>query len=560
MIFQNLQEMYLIIYAWKFYELMWEFILSTGLILIPFIGIMIEHTISEYKKRGLSSVAENSLRRVGIDYTAATLVMLMVYHPLVSLNTSNIDIRLIGSVNEDVRDEVENDVRTEIQNLSGGGTIVKVPVLMALIDRFFTGWVYELNDDVANMGDNVDLRQLESMIYSASVDDPVLFAEIRNFTNDCYRPARSKYNRLYSTNPTDEMRAVLEDYPEDLNWIGSILLNRIGGLYAKCPSGETCGDGSAGLQSKRPLERFDYDEDRDSLFGSNGAHPYCSEWWGEEDIGLRASLMTYIEEEKVCEILYSCGPLYGADFIESYKLSAAKALSFGPIEGLTSSAVRKLEDSALRHFLRNTASAVIPPSPYMMADGTVDETTQSVQNAVTFVGALFNQTGTQGKMNAVKISLPIIQSVLMMILIIILPLYGLMSGFEPKKVIMIVGTVAFIKLLTLYWQFVTLIDNVVLEKAGIAGVWANAFNTTNTTLEGDVYIQMFNLIIVTLYVGLPIIGGAFLAAASSNFSMQGLSGQSMSHGGTQQAEQAGSKGDSVAKSAASKGGKSIGKK
>lgn len=548
MVVQNIQELYLLIIAFQFYEMIWFICVETGLIAIPFIYLFWDSGFDEYRKFGSVKGADSSQRKLAFDIVTATLVMVLFYTPFVELGIS--DFRVQRLVNPELTSESLSRNEERVRDGFSDNTI-QVPIFFSFFYNLFNGVMYSGVEGVNQIGGNLaDLRELESLIYLAKIQDPILNNEVRRFTNECYIPAKSKYERLYSSDPAPFMADILEKSPGDLNWIGSRILTTTQGLYARCETASTCGDGSAGFQAHNAVKGFSYDESRDQIYLDGQAHPYCNEWWSEE---LRPKLIDYAREIRSCMD-------YGSDFSKHTKYDdncnldnwwAAMTDHFGAIlsdifgeSELTINA----EDYALRHFLRNTNEAMFVPSPYAVADDTYSgELMTEVRNAVGFIGSGKKLIETQTKMQAVKVALPSIQTVLIFIVIIILPFYAIVSMLKLEKAFIPLIALAFIKILAIWWSLVSVIDNKALELMGVGSMWSALFDPINSgNFENSVTVYMWNIIVLAMYFGVPLVGGAILQKANDAANaVSSMGGQGVHGAGGGAANEAGNEASST---------------
>lgn len=76
---------------------------------------------------------------------------------------------------------------------------------------------------VAAIPCGTDLRQMRMEIDATRIDDPLLSREVRDFSLNCYGPARAK---LFMSRPE-----LTEEHMNDVSWIGSAYFVDTPGYY-----------------------------------------------------------------------------------------------------------------------------------------------------------------------------------------------------------------------------------------------------------------------------------------------------------------------------------------
>ncbi|NLR22983.1 conjugal transfer protein TraG N-terminal domain-containing protein [Pseudoalteromonas maricaloris] len=556
MVVQSIQELFLIIISFQFYSMLWSILVSTGLIAVPFLVIFWDSWLNQYKKNG-GSIAIASRRRMTIEVIVAFSVMILFYTPFVKIGINQFKVVAPSSeVKQNQQSKKEETFQKDIKELIVG-THIKVPILFSFFYSLSNGIMHAGVEGVNGLKREVqDLREFEGLLYSASIEDPALYAEVRRFTNECFMPAKSKYSRLYEQSMSVDVPSfitnILEKNPSDMNWIGSKVFLSTQGLYAKCENANSCGDGSHGFQAVHPVKQFTYNPNRDAIFRDNQGHPYCNEWWigGTDnlDTGLRSRLIEYIRETRKCHGTNSQGRDFDGgsctaeDWFSAMKDHVGSIMAKMKIFGVDEIG-REAEDAALRHFLRNTLDSVSAPAALLDSEKGV---TNSLRNILGMFGSGKKLLEAKTTMQVVKQALPIIQALLIMILIIMLPVYGLVSCFALDKAMVPIIALCFIKMLTVWWAFISFVDNKVLDLMGVGGVWSAAFQPISTGTQQSTTIFLWNSIVAVLYLAVPLLIGLMLQKANDVASMIGDIGSSgMSKSGGSTAEGSGKQASQV---------------
>lgn len=282
-------ELYTTLFGWDWYNTFWFMITDTGLILLPFIGIVLDHYITYRKGFEDGDAEELTLRGLEVELILAIFVVMLAGSPMVPLDAEELVYTppaLVPAVIADPEAE-EEPVTPGDSNTTFGETgfnnypdSVKVPPLYYAINRLSAGFNHGAME-VAPAGK--DLRYYTERLRLASIEDPELRQEANDFFRDCFAPARSKYLRDEPNSPA--INALLETYGEDdPHWMGSHVYLNVSGYYNTLRAAEIT---PPFLYSALRDTEWDITDPNKPTHGK----PYCTEWWASGEIGLKARLI-----------------------------------------------------------------------------------------------------------------------------------------------------------------------------------------------------------------------------------------------------------------------------
>lgn len=272
--------LYTTLIGWEQYQNLWSLMVGTGLVFIPFIGIVLKCFLEPFESQEPKSAAVITMRRLMISIVGALLVIEFCCVPAVPLDPKVLHYEPACVVNSQVA--TPGHTGTTYDNQFAVPTGVKVPIIWYLVMAVSNGFTH-----AAIAGTNcspIDYQTLQNQIDVSQISDLALKKETMEFYNDCYIPAYSKY---MSGDLTDTQKAEIQQYQnkygkDDLGWIGSQALLNTSGLYN-------------GFAAQEPIQGFAFDSSRDQFEGQVSDHsqwgqPTCNAWWSNSQNGLQARL------------------------------------------------------------------------------------------------------------------------------------------------------------------------------------------------------------------------------------------------------------------------------
>lgn len=275
-------ELYTTLFGWLFYNSIWEVLAATGIVFLPFVGILIDAAVDSYMKEESESAGATSLRLMEVQVFVAFFVVLLTGVPAMPLTASELSFSpkaVIGTLAQPTETPADNQT-------TYGGTVsfvdypnqVDLPVFWYLVLSFSAGFNRAVMEDVPAA---VDLRDYIYRLGDVKIDNPAIQNEVNDFFRDCFVEARSKY--LRERPDTAQTAALLNQYGRtDPDWIGSRLYLNVDGYYNA-------------LRSDSIREGFPYSQLRDVEWDVTNSptfgKPYCSEWWTDSSHGLAQKIL-----------------------------------------------------------------------------------------------------------------------------------------------------------------------------------------------------------------------------------------------------------------------------
>ena len=272
------------LFGWEFYNTIWDVLLGTGIVLLPFVGAMIEVFVTDREDGStVGDNAEGQYKRL----EAKVLIMLVVVgiggQPTDIAGTSLGPDTLTYVPYSTILEPDPVTVTTTTSDSTFGQTAfgdfednIPVPIWWYAVMSVSQG----INRAViAELPELESIRDMIRLAQIANINDPAVAAEARDFYSQCYIPARSRYER-------SEIRDI---DPAEIRFMGSDFY--VLGDYQN-------------LRARRKVQGFLFDPARDTElspeFDHQAGKPFCADWWlgngaqGRE--GLRAELLEAADE------------------------------------------------------------------------------------------------------------------------------------------------------------------------------------------------------------------------------------------------------------------------
>lgn len=301
-------EMYTTILGWQVYAVIWDGIISTGIVYIPFLFLVFEAMISIVPR--LAGVASGETRNdggvtgiIGELITKLIIAMVVVFFfavPTVQLELTDVSYQPRPTATDLDPETVTPDddpttLRSGFQALPDN---VQIPLGWNVITRIASGFTFGVAYSIPRP---IDLEESISTLELSNITDPQLAREVPAFYEDCYIPARARLEEQLTTSQNAPTLAatIEENGLYDRSYLGSLTLLETPGLYAACADGNLECGGS--LRARQPVEGFAFDATRDAGYTevdiANGVpgRPLCDEWW----VDIRGRILE--EEEESAE-------------------------------------------------------------------------------------------------------------------------------------------------------------------------------------------------------------------------------------------------------------------
>lgn len=513
-------ELFTTLFGWAFYGVLWDVLVGTGIVYLPFLGILIDNWRDPAEGGEFGTVTGLSLRRMEIDLFLALFVVVLAGQPaaLTPLNAGTLSYDpypTLAAPTPATATVAAPESTYGITGFTGSPATVNIPVWWYAVLAMSSGFNHAVVEGLPTAS---DLRTYEQQARLATIADPRLRQEVSDFFSACYVPARSKYQAARPASPP--VAAILANYGnDDPDWIGSHVYRDTAGYYDI-------------LRPSRQIPGWVYDPVRDTEYDPASpptwGKPTCKQWWEDSSQGLREKL-----------------------------INEADATSAG-LSGLVVAVAPTLASEQQEDAVVRAVLASAPPSwssNELVARNTISTGwVGSVQNTVkgglagggvVIASALFSVT-----MTAVLQSLPMVQALMLLGIYALLPLIVVLSRYSLSM--MVVGAMAIftVKFWSVLWYLALWVDqNLILSMYPDANAFLQIFANPG---EHDAKRMLLNMITTSLYLGLPLLWSGMMAWAGVQV---GRSIDSAANPIKAPAQDAGTQGGSIGKMVLTKGKK-----
>ncbi|MBX8508935.1 conjugal transfer protein TraG N-terminal domain-containing protein [Pseudomonas cichorii] len=483
-------EYYLTLVGWIINNGLWDVMMDSGLLALPFIAIILQEWLkaraegADEGNKGLLSTA-----RIENRMFVASTVILFAGMPIMNLSLSTLQFDDTRARQCQVQVAQPQDTRWGATFTTLNGQSARVPIWWFVVhgmSKAVTGAA------VASIPCGTDLRQMRMEVSTTRIKNPLLAQEVADFTNDCYAYSRA---RLFMKRPQLDEKLL-----NDINWIGSTYFHSQRGYYDTD-------------YSRTPRVEWPYDPVRDAGLAqvkNGGGYPTCNQWWSDTNKGLRARLLDQIK------------PSLTERFVNWATFMTPQEVGDALIREISSPRAQRL-----------TQGRVYTDYGGQVGGSMFNDMSRAAGTFGLGAGSLAYFPG----MDVVRQALPMVMALLKMTLIICIPLILMLSTFELKTVVT-VSIVQFALIFVDFWfQLARWLDTTILDALYGAG---SPHGTLNPLLGMNNTQQdmLLNYVMGAMFIVLPMlwIGALGWAGISAGPVLDGLLQ------GTKGAEVAGSKG------------------
>ena len=472
-------ELFTTLFGWTFYGILWDVMLGTGIVFLPFLGILIDNWREPAEGGEFGTVTGLSLRRMELELFIALLVVVLAGQPaaLTPLNATALSYTPPPTLTNPTPTTATVAAPLSTYGstgFTGSPTTVNIPVWWYAVLSMTAGFNHAV---VEGLPSAADMRTYEQQARLATIADPRLRQEVSDFYSQCFIPARSKYQRERPA--TAAVNALLSTYgPDDPDWMGSHVYRDTVGFYDTLrPTTQIVGWAYSAVRDT------EYDPAAPPTWGK----PYCKAWWEDGAIGLREKL---INEADTTSAGFSGLVVAVAPILASEKQQDAVAKTV-----LTNSPPTWSNNDLVTH---NTGSTGLLSTVENIVKGGL------ASGGVVVASALFSVT-----MTAVLQALPMVQAVLLLGIYALLPIVVVLSRYTLSM--MVIGAMAIftIKFWSVLWYLALWVDqNLILSMYPDVNVFLQIFANPG---EHDVKRMLLNMITTSLYLGLPLLWSGMMA-------------------------------------------------
>ena len=188
-------ELFTTLFGWAFYGVLWDVLVGTGIVYLPFLGILIDNWRDPAAGGEFGTVTGLSLRRMEIELFVALWVVVLAGQPAaltpLDAGTLRYDPQPTLSDPTPVAATVAAPQSTYgAAGFAGSPGSVNLPVWWYAVLAMSSGFNHAV---IAGLPAASDLRTYEQQARLATIADPRVRQETHDFFSACYVPARSKY-------------------------------------------------------------------------------------------------------------------------------------------------------------------------------------------------------------------------------------------------------------------------------------------------------------------------------------------------------------------------------
>ncbi|RMX08150.1 conjugal transfer protein TraG [Corticibacter populi] len=505
-------EIFLTGYGWGFANIIAGTVASTGLVVIPFIWIILS-TWKDAKERGdsgagVESIVDTILVRVVTALcvytlcfatTPITTVNNLVYKPRPTLMEPNPQ-PVSSSGTGTTFDTAMSSAFDQSYSTSPSGQLTYVPAWWYAVMSIGSG----LNSAVlGSLSDRMsDLRELEDTLRTSTVKDSRILQEMQAFRAACFYPAKSKFLSSDPATISSAGQAIVTDESgvygaKDVEWLGSKLFTTEAGFYdAIRPPFPVTG---FTVDCGRDLEYHQCSSDPQPYYTGaqmdpDWGRPTCNEWWLDSDHGLRAKMV-------------KSGFKNGGGLLTNFRLSISS-------EDELDLLAKHITNQANPQYVNNIGSLTQGSDELAWYTKAGRWLTGLAGSPKMFMEGLT----AAGTMKFLMSMLPMVQAIVLLGLYMFLPMVTFLSGFDVR--IMFTGAIAIltVKLWTAMWEIAFWIDARLMAAMFPQDGQANATYVVNNLIQtfedgsmpGEKRI-LLNILMLVMFIGFPMVWTGMMA-------------------------------------------------
>ena len=423
-------ELYTSVLGWNLYGAIWSMLVSTGIVLIPFITTVINTLLEtresnfEISSDGLLNILEVRIYSMIVVVFFAAQPMIFVQMSKTSYSYTHCEVTASGVLEKTSSEKSFGDSGSTYDKSTGtfttmlDGRTPQAPLWWYLVGKLNQAITQAAKQELPCQA---DLRTMVSGLAELDIPDRQLKDELGDFYNACWQPAVNQFGR--ERLPDTELPAKYKEGAvyEDINWPGSDFFINRPGYYDT-------------LRASKELspEHFPYKESRDAVkmpappSGTEmGGYPTCSEWWlgygpddaiSNEEHGLRQRLLKNLKENGASD---DCGDCTGS----WWKLWSDDKFSSG----------NDRDNTLIKTALFNTKSSMELNLGNGTAGGGGDlssDLVSSVKTGFAAVGMTFGSVPDAIETEAYRKIAPALQAITLLAFTVFLPLMLILGTFS----------------------------------------------------------------------------------------------------------------------------------
>ncbi len=486
-------ELFTTLFGWLFYNSIWDVLVATGIVFLPFLGILVDTIVRSYAREDAQEAANTSLRIIEVEFFIAFFIIVIAAVPVTPLNAVDLSFTpraVVGSPAQPVA--TVNNSRTTYGggiSFTGAPATVNVPVFWFAVMSFSSGFNRAVMEAVPL---TLNYRGYVDELRDARISNPELRHEINDFFRDCYIEARSKY--LAERPRSGAITTLLNRYgPTDPDWIGSHIYQEIPGYYDSIRA-----DSMREGYPWSALRDIEWDAADPPVYGK----PFCTEWWQ----GIRQAVLTELSDLDL--------------------LSAAAESGWDPVLRRDAIIQMALINSPPRWTTRGYDFAYGNLVDFSVGEpGVMVSVQNAAQQGLAAYGLGKTSVSFAAYLRVFLEAAPMAQALILMGLYALLPFFILLGRYRFSLLILGAVVLFAVKFWTVLWFFAWWADqNLIQALYPDPGSITTLFSTDLTLkriilnfLTGALYLAL--PLVLSLYLGLAgIRAAAYLEGVSTNLS------------------------------------------
>ncbi|OOF57514.1 conjugal transfer protein TraG N-terminal domain-containing protein [Rodentibacter genomosp. 2] len=484
-------EYFLTLLGWIINNGLFGLLVSTGLFIAPLIGMLIK-TWLDVKKQGADEGNKGDLLIdwLSIQFFPAMFVIVLTLAPMLPISLNNLAYHVDRSKQCGYKVPLAPQ-QTGYSNMVSefADKQAKVPLLWGLVHAINKGI---LHGAVSTIPCKPDLRQIRFEVQHEKINNPALLTEVRQFVQQCYLPSRRKLQESQVSMNTAQAREV--------EWLGGKILISNSELYPR-------------YRAMQPMKRWEYDKNRDQGLPNTGegGFPRCDQWWSDAQVGLKDMLLSDMRQNL------------------SAKLS----------DMFTNANIQ--DEALLRTLLRPENISISRGKVYAGYGGSLDPTfLNNTTSAVSSIGVAAGSLVAYPGFDAMRNSLPMIQALLIMAVIILTPVVTIFSGYSLKTIVTLIFVQFALVTTSFWWElarwldsfFITILYNSPGHTTDSLVNWNFLQNDRDDLIMSFVLGMMF-LILPGVWIGAMSWAGVGLGNLANHFANASKQAQASGSNGTE---------------------------
>ncbi len=481
-------EIFTTLFGWMFYGVLWDVLTETGVVYLPFLGILLDNWREPAADASIGPAAETSLRRMELQLFTALLVVVLAAQPasLTAFHANAIQYTPAPTLSDPEPDPVDlrvNDSTFGVVGFADHDALVETPGWWYAVLAISSGLNHAV---IEGLPRGSEIRQATQFAQMVTLQDPTLRREVAQFHHDCYIPSRSRFFRERPTSITIDR--MLEQYGEqDVEWIGSHVFRDNPGYYDA-------------YRATIPITDWPYDVNRDTEYDPlqppEHGRPHCKQWWEHESMGLREKLIAAVNVQAAGypAVLLNFGFTFNSEYFKD--VVARTALLNRP---------PKWSNNELKE--RNTATT-----------GWLSAVESTVKSIVSGAGIAIAAGVASLTITVLLQLLPMLQALILLCIYALLPMLLVLSRYSLNVMISMGITIFSIKFWTVLWYLAQWVDqNLITAMYPDVNILVSNFLLDS---EHGTKRILLNTATGLMYIGLPVLwtlimGWAGVKAAGS---------------------------------------------